>query len=283
MTCAIVAGVGPNCCANCARRQEVAVLRRLRIGHLLRLRRQRSGITRLERDGERQRRRRRCRSDKGGARRNEALMAGQLSRPAPQLRHRRSTRRRRRTRPRRTARLRDRALRDDTRAADRRHVDPPSSVRPPQVPPGLARLMLPTWDIARARWLRARAQRVFARSLFLRRRQPRCRALGLGQLGSSPHPDPVDGRRGGQGRRAGDELVRPDPQGLGQAEVERLVEGGRIDQRRGGVPVVDQARLPVVDEGQRLRRSLHRVGVERLGSPITQSSFVSIGSLAELL
>ena len=59
----------------------MAVLRRLRVGHLLRLCRQRSGITRLEGDGEGQSRRVRCRSDKSGSGRYQALMAWQLLSP----------------------------------------------------------------------------------------------------------------------------------------------------------------------------------------------------------
>ena len=59
------------------RRQEMAVLRRVRVGDRAHLRHQRGGIAREERDHERQRGRRRSRADQRRAGRNSALMPGQ--------------------------------------------------------------------------------------------------------------------------------------------------------------------------------------------------------------
>ena len=103
----------------------------------LRLCRQRGGITRLERDGERQGRRRRCRPDKGGSGGNEALMAGQLLAPGAGGCGTRRGRGAERGTAKAQRRPRARARTRRHGAADLRDVDPPSSARPPQVPPGL--------------------------------------------------------------------------------------------------------------------------------------------------
>jgi hypothetical protein len=73
----------PELACELRRRQEVPVVGRLRIGHLLHLGRQRGGIARFERDGEWQGRRRRCGPDEGGTGGNDTLMAGQLLAPDP--------------------------------------------------------------------------------------------------------------------------------------------------------------------------------------------------------
>ena len=118
-----------------SRREEVAVVRRLRIRHLFGLCRQRCGIARLERDGERQRRRGRCGPDEGGPGGNEALMAGELLAPGSGGD---SARRGGGTECCRAGEHHGEPehARDDRSAADQRHFDTPSSVRPHRCPQG---------------------------------------------------------------------------------------------------------------------------------------------------
>ncbi len=66
------------------------------------------------------------------------------------------------------------------RSRPTRHVDTPSSVRPPQVPPGSGRVTPPPGPFSRPSAPGHAPSQAFAPdSLFLRCRHPRCRALGI--------------------------------------------------------------------------------------------------------
>ena len=202
---------------------EVAVLRGLRVGHLLRLCRQRSGVTRLQGDGERQGRLCRC----------WVLLVWLRGEPGPGGRaaSRRPCRRRRHsTRSRPLNAAPNVAAKDRTTASQSMHettwCSRPSRRRstficaaPYRCPQACKGQRSPPGPFAAPRGLFAHAPRTgiclslpFAAPTLS---APEVPGLSWGQPRQSPDPDPVDGRRGGKRGRRWDEVVRPDPRGPG--------------------------------------------------------------------
>ncbi len=217
MTCAIVDGAGPNSCASAAGVKKWRYSRRLRIGNLLRLRRQRRGIARLERDGEGQGRRRRCGPDQGGPGWNEALMAGQPLAPDPGGNGAR----------RGGGTERGRAGQDDGEPEHARcdeaqpthdgpiHIHPCVLTGAPRVGRGNA----PPGPFSVLACVRARVSRAFAESLFLRCRHPTGGALGI-----------AFGSRARRPRTA-----RPMPPASGEELVRHDVRRAGVARRPGGI------------------------------------------------
>ncbi len=248
-TRAIVAGVGPNSCANCAGVRKCRYCERARVGDRLRLGRQRGRVTGLQSDVEGQRRRRRRGPDEGRPGGHESLVAAQRHAAGPRT-GRAGARRGGDVEGDRARRGQGqtRAARRRRGAAGGRHVHRPHSALRPQSPPRGERVMAFTRAAGRARRrLTELLQRAFSRGPSSSYRQPdRPAEAGTRQTLTRSTDVPV-GRRNRAAERPGSSWSK-----LGRAVPDDAVVVGRVgiaaSSRRG-------RRQGMADLGHRLKSS----------------------------